>query len=669
MSTPYIAQQLKLSARYREQMETILLSNVEDAIAASSTRDDDLADSDDLLEGREIGGLPMPWDGACDLMDVLPREQHTTLLANLMFGLYREKLAMVAATDAAQKDGAAKTETFIADRWAVEGYAEAYAMKLSNMLRDKAGVLYGGYCERKQTKRVHRYAEFDTEAEWFRYWNEETGAPDDLIEPEDRAEGKSYAMLPATIEERHQGAEYRAVDLGDFYLFPANARSIEAATLTLERMLLSVDDLIEGITRYGYDKAAVEEMIRLGPTHLSAAQNFREVTNNGSETKSEREDAIGGVTGATQHSENGVYECFLGFGRLPKIFDAEGQSLLPKDLWAQECTFMICPGNSIVFRVDASPYPWKPYTMQSLYPKNGRAYGSGMMDVLAPLAREATYWTRQTFNSIEQEMMPERVMTDEAWERNRNRELWPGKVWREQQPGQIRFLDKGSNSLMGMQPLADVRNRANTLFAAQGAGELQTKVRKNAEIMDTMQKADAKAQLYTFWAFRDIAEDARRRVEMELIFNPDYAGQVNTSDGEVQITANDLRGSYRYTVAQVDADSSPQAQQQKKATMLTIQGAFFANLLKFPMFTEQIWNGARQALLDFDREPEKLIGTLEEAKKFAQSAMAPAPTPGGLPLPSTGGLPGGMSGGLPGMNGGMPLPPIPLGLSNGVGSV
>lgn len=136
---------------------------------------------------------------------------------------------------------------------------------------------------------------------------------------------------------------------------------------------------------------------------------------------------------------------------------------------------------------------------------------------------------------------------------------------------------------------------------------------------------------------------------MEVLFNPDYVGTVDGKDGEMEITVADLETPVRWSVASLDADSTPEGQSRRAANILTIQQGYFKNLTQFPMFGEQLWNGAREALIaEKVREVETIIGTKEMAQMMMQQQLQP---PMGTPM---------------GMGGGNGLPPLPInGMGNG----
>lgn len=654
---------LELSDEYREALDPYLSKLVDSSIAAHAGRDGDLADNDDLLELVEMEGLPSPYEGSCTLNDILPLEQFITLYSQIMPPLYRDTLVTVQADNADEKEGAHKTEVWLANDWQRSGYYFAKSMQFYNALRDKAGILYGGYCDRTINRRVRMYAEVD-EAGKFKYWNEERREPDDLVDQKHRKDGTEYAPIWVTKEEVERKAEYRAVNQINFYLIPPDAPSIEDADLSVERLLLTKNKLLEGITRYEYEEDAVMELIEKGETHEGAASSYRVRSGVGQASVSDnrnRENEIAGVE-PMMVEDTGVYECYLLCGLLPKLWQhdtSEVEALLPKDLWNTHVVLMICPAHHIVFMAKPSPFPgWKPYTSVSLIEKPNRPYGRGLMDIVEPLARETTHFLRQAYNGLEIEMMPEYAIDDESWDRNKNRQRFPGKVWRLSAGGTLTAIPSSGVSRLGWEPIHDCRMRANTLVGAQGVGEIQTKVRKEAEIVSAQTRADSKGQLYQHFLYRSVPDEASRRVEMELLFNPDYAGKVDTEDeGTLEITAADLAGDFTYSVASIGEDSSPEARSRKAAAILSIQRGYYETVERFPMDAESIWNGHRNALLaERVREPETLIGPKPASRKELEAKQASLPAP---PPPGSGGA-------IPG--GGTPLAPMGMN-GNGAGAI
>jgi hypothetical protein len=643
--------QFELEESVERDVRNTLLNRLKDAIEGAKERNDDEADYDDLMEGAQMAGMPLPWPDACTLVSTIIPENVTTLQANLAVFLRQETLAEATARRRNDKEAARLQEAFIADVWRDEGVAEVLYQYSRNCLKSKSAVIYSGWCEKKC--RVHKelYGEFDEATNFFKNWDDAAGQPTDLIEPEDRNPEIAYAEFPVTQDEVTRGGEYRVVDLCDFYPYPPNAESIEKATCVFERMLLTEDDLLTGIDTYGYDKEIVMDMIRRGPTHTtSQSASASEETND-----RERQDRNDGIQGDVRTIGDGFYECFLGFGLLPKLWQ-DGESRIPEEYWQQEAQMLICYQHHAVPLLKPCPYPQKPYFMRSLLPKNRRLYGSGMVQRLEPLAQEATHLIRQTFNGIDYQMRPELIMTDEAYDRNPQKQSKLGKIWRADTINEIAPLVKANNAALGFEPLSYVDTKAQALSASQGYGDLQTKVRKNAEIQNTVGAANTKFDLYAWNVFGEmIPALAAWRKELQLIFDPDFTAQIDTMDGELSIDAKALRAPVRWNAAQMDSNNSPQAKELRNQAKLTIQLGFMQALREFPEHGEALWYGARQALLDLgDRNPEKWLG--EKPKPIAPMQMPIQP-----PVPGMGAPPLGIPGGMPPMNGmaGMQMPPTP----------
>lgn len=634
----------KLSSEMREDIDLILIDRLQDALRGASQRNDDEADYDDLLEGAQMEGMPLPWPNACNLVSTLIPEHITTLQANLCAFLRQETLAEASSRRLEDKERARNTEIWLNDVWREEGIRDTLYHYTRNILKSKSAVVYSGWCERVERVHKTKYAEYDEDSQWFRYWNEATGAPDDLVDAEERLPDAAYVAVPATEDKETKGAETRVVDLSDFYLYPANAESVEKATCVFERMLLTEDDLLTGIDTYGYDKEVVAEILRMGPTHDSSGgmTNFEETSDR------QRMDDMEGVDGQVMTRGDGYYECFLGFGRLPKLWE-DGEAQLPEEYFQQEAQMLLCPQYNLVPLLVPCKYPRKPYFMRSLLPKNRRALGGGMVQRLEPLAQEATHIIRQTFNGMDIAMMPEFKVTDAYAERNKTKSSFPGKYHRVDMASDIEPLVKDPSARLGFEPLAYVDSKAQALAASQGFGELQTKVRKNAEVQNAVGAATTKFDLYAYNTYGQMVPDlAAWRVEMQLMFDPDFTAYAGTMEGELEITAEDLQAGVRWTAAQMDSANTPQAKEIRNQAKLNIQLGFMKAKREFPEDAESLWYGARQALVDLaERNPEKWIG--EKPAPMMPMGMGMMP---GMP-PGMGATPGGGMEGIPGM-GGMP---------------
>jgi hypothetical protein len=144
-------------------------------------------------------------------------------------------------------------------------------------------------------------------------------------------------------------------------------------------------------------------------------------------------------------------------------------------------------------------------------------------------------------------------------------------------------------------------------------------------MQNVLETADSKYGLYGQNLFMPLAEIAAFRVQLELQFNPVFEQTIQTQNGEITVTADDLRKKYRFSAIQISPDSNPETRAARDHQKLSIQAAYFMGTQQFPQWASEIWHGARQALLDLnERDPISLIGDEQKAQAMAQMAIQQA---------------------------------------------
>ncbi len=210
---------------------------------------------DDQLEGRiQPYGGDTRWRGACILNDPASREADLELLALLTQAQRKDPKWQVIANNPDDDENATLQEMWLTNKSAEYKLNEHLYNVDYNALRDPCGIMYVGWRQtvKNVRKRMYRDSEF----------------PDlPLVEGHQREEDREYEeAIVQHPQVEHQGCEFRTPDLADVYLYPADAQDIKTAIGIGERMLLTEDQLLDGIEDYGYDEEAVEELIRMGPT-------------------------------------------------------------------------------------------------------------------------------------------------------------------------------------------------------------------------------------------------------------------------------------------------------------------------------------------------------------------------------------------------------------------
>ena len=647
----------KLDPDVRRDVENILLQRCEAAQTDAQDRNERLKNLALVLEGEKLPRMGEPWPNACSLVEPVVWTEVVQLHANMVAPLKRDPLVEASARFPGDEEKAVKQEAWLADTWRNEGFYDQFAFALWNLKRDHCAVMYYGWAEKVRQKRTVRY--WDGESE------DENGDPITLeSDPTTQAgeDGETlmaeetgiYLPLPhLEPTEKQRGGDYRVVDEANFYLYPSNAPSVDRAEMVFERWEMSEAELLDGISDYDFDEEAVLDLRGMGPTRPYS----------GTETDREQKDDRQGITPNEAASEDGVYECFLFFGRLPKLWETDGTARLPKWMWQDDFMGVICPAHNKVILLDFSPYAERPYFMWSLISEANRAMGAGIVQKLEGYAYEATHLVRNTLDSLDMGLQTPVIMDDGSAEENEGASLFPGAQLTEKVPGGIRFPEMPNNAALGFEGLNMVLSRAKAVASNQSFGQIDQKVRRVAEIQNAMFAADEKFDLYQWNAFRVIPQMAARRIAMELQFNGNLDAKIRTPQGEVQVKASDLEGTFRYSVSASNANSNPDAQREKTQLKLQIQANFIQGVSSLPpQWHPQLYHGARQALLDLgERDVEKWIG--KEPPPFDPMAGMGAGMPmGGAPMPGQG-LPGmemGQMGAMPPMPAEIPMQGAPV---------
>jgi len=593
---------LKMGAELRGELERVLMERGEEAVSACVDRDASLADYADLLSGVALPQYDIASHAMSTVVHPMTRIKHTELLSNLAQPLKRDPIVQVTARIDADKEDAKLQEAWLNDTFAEEGFKSEYYSVLHNLLRDPAAVLFAGWEDKTKKVEITEYWDGESVDEDF----DPLLIPAELRDPE----FAGYEEVSGTYEEVvKSGAVYRCVDLVNFYLIPSTARSVKEAQGTLERMVLTETDLLSGIETYGYTKTAVMEIIKAGGT-LGAENEYRD-----------RQNETAGITETQDSTANeGEFECFLYHGNLPYLWDGDGAKL-PKRLWNTQVCAMWCPSHQIVFKLSESPYPAFPYFMNSLLPTPNRSEGTGMVEILEPFAQESTHFLRALADGTDIQAQPAFTMDDDVYDANKGMEFYPGARFISIDGRKPEPIPMGQNALMNTEILGYLEQQGNKLASQQGLGELQGKVRKNGEIANMQQAADTKFDLYQWNAYSMVPEIAAWRVAMELHFS---SGTVTTyQDGAEKMNSPDLlKKTFRYSVPQTSTDSSPEAREQKSATIIGLQTQYLQAKMAasqvnpqtgmpsmLPEDLELVYNAISDALTIADvREPERIIG-------------------------------------------------------------
>jgi hypothetical protein len=645
----------KLAAEVRKELDLTLLDECRMAVQKASDRDADLLRWFDMVHGVASTTGKQPWIGSCMIEDGLIAEQAVQIEAPMKAMLSRP-LAQIEAMTPDGKEKAEKTELWLNHVLKKEKYAPTYGGFISNGVRYPTAVLYCGWQTKMRQERSVMY--WDGEST-----DELTG--EKLLLPEPLDPEVEYEEIPVInmVPENGTGAEYRVVNLDDFYPFPADTPSMKKALAVYERVSLSESELLDGIDEAGYDKDAVMRILKFG------AGSDIELDN---EVKERRDSWNGVQENGSGRNESGYFECFIRYGKLPKLWK-DDKPQLPKEYWRDMFYAVICPAAGIVFHLEITKLPRYPYFDGWMMQEPGSFYGNCLCTMLENDQAELTHFRRSMANEMDLEIHTPTIMYGGAWELNKSYKRYPGAVIKAENQGDIAMLEQKPSAMWGVPLYQMTLQRAQAKAQAQGIGELGVKVRKQVEVQNVVGEADQKTSMFQTNLFRPCAEIFEFRVWLELTYNPNFsltlAGQPKVSqppqlpqgmpmlpgthplpqsapqvETTVEITAEDLQGEFEFNVAGTDQNSSQEARiQRDQATGAILQryeqvymGVTSGQIP--PQIGGWEWHFARTALMNIgERTPETLIGDAPP-----QPPMLDPMT--GLPMQPgmTGGQPGGM---------------------------
>lgn len=620
--------ELHIGHELREDIVPILIEQVRDTTGAHEDRDNDIADCADYANGVAPPKYRPSFPGGSELVNPTIPKEVTTLEASLVSPLMQQNIAQVAAKNDNDKTSAKVIEAWENDKAEEEGFAEAYHGYIHNLIVYPFSVLRMLW--RDIVKPVKRIEYWDGESRL------EDGETPLTIPAENRDPNFEYEEIEVDDEEvEKSGAVYSVVNPVDFYLVPPTARSIETAVGTIERMVLNVSDLLAGIDAFGYEEDPVMELIKLGGT--LSTNDYRDNQNDNA--------------GVTQDAaQNGEYECFMFIGSLPYLWE-DGKARLPKKFWGKPFCAMICPDHNIVFKLAESPYPESPYFMDSLFPDPNRAYGQGFVQRVMGLSDSVTHYSRASEDILDIEINPVFAMDEETWESNKGFEFYPGARFVKTEQGTLEAVQLPNRGMIPLNMAQYFEGQIKDIAAAQGFGVMDEKQRKNGEIANMQNAVVTKFNLLKYVAYRNAPKAFRRRPVYQVMFG----GGSDTTfvDGaQSDVSEEDLKKAYRFSVAQTNADSSDEAQIAKSQAILELQTRYLQAKMAAavnpmtgmpgmpPEDLELVYNAISDALPVYDvREPERIIGKKPEPPPMNPMMQGMAANPMGAMM--AGGVPNG----------------------------
>lgn len=600
-NSPY---RLELSESVRRDVEAEICNRVSSAVSGAEARNSQLQIWRDQLQGFGVTASNKNWSNACDFYDSISLEMHLTLLAQIVGALHRDPKVAVESFAKDDEEGARVLEAYLA----MESSKSDLNTRLYEMATDacwsQATVVYAGWM---QKVRKSREIGFRKPGEARVYTEEE------------QEDGVEYEPVPVSEEVAEEGFDIRVVDLSDFYLFPANAKSIDQATAIAERMLLTEGDLFDGIEDWGLDADAVEDLCRMGPTQEP--------------DKQQQKDEQDGVEAAGD--KNGYYEVYTVYTRMPRTL-AGGDEPLPEHYLQDDFLVVCVPERRIVLKMGFSPYKERPYFAGGIMPLKDTILGMSLMGILEAIQTEANANIQFTVDMMNLTATPMFKGPKSEGNNFNKAQAEPGGFMGFDSPETVTPVEWDHSGVRdSMAWTQDLRARATSLVSAQGQGQLQNKVRKAGEIQNIETQAAAKFGLYlTNFQRTCVAPLFQRLIALKAQFGSvdDDGEDFVDSEGHPQtLTTKALKGKYNIVAVGTSLTHSPESRIEINKQKQAIQTPYLMAVMNKmpPAILKLAWHAAREMLFDLgERNPEAWIG--EEPKEEApQEAQMQQPQPGG----------------------------------------
>lgn len=561
-----------------EEATVRITTDWENAVAACRERDERNHTYDELLEGGEwYAPLGSVDEEGCDLTDPLTLEQFLQV-----FSAHRVQdqppYWFVEAIEPEDETTAPLVERWLEIKSHEERLSDYFYDTDYLALTNDFSVLYTGrrVIERRERKKLLRLKG----GRLVREADLQIG--DEVIE--------EVSFNEPVMETR---LDLRAIKCTDFYVWPPDAQNINDPTVRVgERMWFTKEALINAIDELGFDEEVVDAMIKAGPT--GQAQRIA----------NEREGIQANL------NDDGFYEVCHLYGR-PPILQRDGERWFPNDYRYDDFEWTFSPELKRLLRVGPNPYPFRPYTVFTVFRRPGRLGGHNLCSILEPLQIEGDVNLRAAINLANYTVNPPILapMTSmRDWDNITNR---PGAIWGyRQSPAEIQpvSLDKTGVQLLLMIQDRHVA-RARGLVTGQ-ALQLQPKVRKATEVAAEMRSIDTKLDFFRGNLLRSREEVARRIISLYIDHvQPDGEG-FRMGQRQVRVTPEMLRRRYRFLVRSVSDLADPQTRLEKTQKKLGIQSSYLQmKRVVAPEELSLLYHGARRALEEMgERNVEAWLG-------------------------------------------------------------
>lgn len=589
-------------------LERVICDRVGEAVEGASERNSQLQIWRDQLENNSVTSANKTWTNACNICDPISLESFLTIFAQLLGALHRDPKVAVEAFFEEDVDHAMVMESWL-------------SMESSRSLIDKH--IYDLAYDACWSQACVGYVGWEQITRKSREVGYRKPGGGQTYSQEDKEDGQHYDEVPMSEVVDEEKFCIRTVDLSDFFLYPPTSKSIDRATMVCERMSVTEEELYDGVGDYGYDEDAVEELCRLGPSPPSDKDEIQA-----------SQDGLEIETGKT-----GFYEIYTVYTRLPR--SVPGMDGTVPDYLLQDDFLVVCaPAQSIVLKMAFSPFKERPYFAGGIMPKKDSILGHSLMGMLEGLQAEANANIQFTVDAMNLTMCPTLFGPKSEIENIQKGKVQPGSYIGLDVPRtEIGPLEWDKSPLReGLYWQGDIRNRAQSLTSAQGQGQLQSKVRKQAEIDNLQQQVSAKFGMYLSNFQRTVVAPLFQRMALlkYQFGDVDEDGEeFLDKEGKPQkLTAHALMGKYNIVASGTSLTYSPEARIEVAKQKQQVQQQYLLGTVQLPPDKlPLLWHGARELLFDLgERNPEAWIGDepqLPEQEQPQQEGLPPQVPEGG----------------------------------------
>lgn len=583
----------KLSPDLKDRVKATICSRIRQSIQAMATRDDILRQYTLQVDGLSQPLSDGPWNGSCQLDDPLTPELSTRVTSYLMASSKADPKCIMSAVTSDDDDLVSSLELAF--------QAKLQQWNIQRMLYDLAyhAVVYPfAVCSvrwKQDIAQIRKMVPADPE----------TGEA--LVQ--ERAEflqGQSpdeLPKVPAVQEEvTSEGPVVKSIYPRDMYFWPAEAQSIEDANLCIERILMSEQDLYDGIKGFGFDKDTVMEMIRQGPTGRFTMN-----------TQTQEQNRLDGIDGA---KAGGYWELFLVEGNWPFMLDDDGD-VIREDLNGQRMIGVFCEYADTMLRYGPKTLPEASYSLVHIIRTPNRMMGKCVPQLVQVMQEQLTALLRLQVNIAEFTSNPMMALHSSDRDLNDNAEAFPGAFlfFTQVAPQAIRWDTSSVPILINTQE--QLLQRCNQMVGAGvGVSELAPPAERTATEISTVNEAASQIRDLMTDTWRDSLGPVYKLIFTLWMSNMEETGeQVMTAQGPISVKPIDVENRILFSANGNSSTSSPQARMQSTQMKIQVQQqyiqAYQACLMGqlSPTALKWAYHGARAILTQSgERSPEGWIG-------------------------------------------------------------